>query len=651
MYRIRSSSGEEAVFKTLEEFNAAVRSGIITAEDEIFHSRANKWLDVKSHPHYRSALGLGEENGNGTGPRHTPAGTAKPSLSPFGVQAAPPSLTKPARHHSGQRPAIGTAPRPVLGDSQKQPALTSSGARPALTQVRPALNQPTAPKPTTPSAPAAFAPNSPAAVEPTAAPQSAAPQATAPVAAPAEPTPPPKPKKSKELLFLDVEIPKPKPAPKPEPVEHDFLVTHDGLGSPVRNSSGHRSVIEDRAPVAAPPAPEPVKEKTESKPAENGANVWTPTLDRSPFSNLTVQPSVPKPRPQAHVDLEVEAPLVEPVAPPAPIHHRPEKSKMGLVAGGVGAFALLGIVAFVWKPWASNGASAEVAAPTSVATAAANPATTTGNHPANGSQLVQPANAQSGPNSGKLVPAGQQTSAAAGDKSLPAPVDSGQSDQIVAAVRPDFRSAKLDVSAPDVEVAAISSGGSGVAPSELTRRFGVAATALRQDLGSKLMAAGFIRIFSASRLSSSEGITDASTAWSAGSEAITQYRTRIAKIEKAYDDSVLASQRSGKWPPDELRAWAGRTSFVEPNDLTQASDLMFKQVMDVLVLLSKQQGQFEVKGGAFAFKDLNAKQEYNAKRIWIAQRMDAWSSTPESARPLTVTQILKALGDGLPGVQ
>src|SRR5262245_24699174 len=166
MYRIRSSSGEEAVFKTLEEFNAAVRSGIITAEDEIFHSRANKWLDVKSHPHYRSALGWDEENGNGNGPRHTPPGTAKPSLSPFGVQAAPPSLTKPARHHSGQRPAIGTAPRPAIGDSQKQPALTSSGARPALTQVRPSLNaQPVAPKLSTPSAPAAFAPNSPAAVE------------------------------------------------------------------------------------------------------------------------------------------------------------------------------------------------------------------------------------------------------------------------------------------------------------------------------------------------------------------------------------------------------------------------------------------------------------------------------------------------------
>jgi len=647
MYRIRSSSGEEAVFKTLEEFNAAVRSGIIAAEDEIFHSRANKWLDVKSHPHYRSALGLGEENGNGHAPRLTPAGSAKPTLSPFGVQAAPPSLSKPARQHSGQRPAIGTAPRPATTDSLKQPAVTSSGVRPALTQVRPQLNSPAmAPKLTMPSAPSAAATTSSVATEPVAAPQSAQPHAAAP-AAPAEQTRPPRPKKSKELLFLDVDLPKPKPAPKPEPAQDEFLIAGDGIDSPIRNSNGHRT-INDSAPVEALPGPELAQDKHAStKPAENGGNVWTPTLDRSPFSNIAVQPSVPKPR--AHVDLEVEAPPVEPVQPPAPIHHRPEKSKMGLVAGGVGALALLGVVAF-WKPWASNGSNP---APTTVATAAepSTGATTASGKPANGSQLVQTANAQSTSNTGKPAATAQQNPATGAEKPVPAPVDSGQSEQIVAAVRPDFRSAKLDMSAPDVEVAAITSSGSGVSPSELTRRYGAVATSAREDLYSKLMAAGFIRIFSASRLSTSEGITDAASAWKGGSEAIAQYRTKITRIEKAYDDSVLASQRSGKWPPNELRAWAGRQSYVEPTDLTQASDLMFKQVSDLLALLDKEQGQFEVKGGAFAFKDLNAKQEYNAKRIWIAQRMESWSSTPESARPLTVTQILKALGDGLPGVQ
>jgi hypothetical protein len=496
---------------------------------------------------------------------------------------------------------------------------------------------------TLPSAPAAVATNSSVAAEPVAAPQSSQPQAAAPAAAPAEPALPPKPKKSKELLFLDVDLPKPKPAPKPEPAQDEFLIAGDGVDSPIRNSSGHRT-INGSAPVEALPGPELAQDKKAStKPAENGGNVWTPTLDRTPFSNIAVQASVPKPR--AHVDLDVEAPQVEPAQPPAPIHHRPEKSKIGLVAGGVGALALLGVMAF-WKPWASNGSNT---APTTVATAA-DPGTAAGK-PANGSQLVQAASAQNTPNTGKPVASAQQNPAGGADKPVPAPVDSGRSEQIVAAVRPDFRSAKLDMSAPNVEVAAITSGGSGVSPSELTRHYGAAATAAREDLYGKLMAAGFIRIFSASRLSSSEGITDAASAWSAGSEAITQYRTRISRIEKAYDDSVLASQRSGKWPPNELRAWAGRASYIEPTDLTQASDLMFKQVSELLALLDKQHGDFEVKGGAFAFKNLNAKQEYNAKRIWIAQRMDSWSSTPESARPLTVTQILKALGDGLPGVQ
>ncbi|HSE67822.1 MAG TPA: hypothetical protein VLB12_12625, partial [Gemmatimonadales bacterium] len=540
---------------------------------------------------------------------------------------------------------------------------TNSESRPGLTQARPALNTPAAaPKLTSPSAPTAVATTSPAVTEPVAGPQSEALQAATPAAAPVAPTPPAKPRKSKELLFLDVGLPKPKTPPRPDPLDAELFGPRGGHESTLGSSNGHGTITEDRAPVSAPPAPAPVqekaapvqekaapvqeraaptREKAASKPVENGSNVWTPTLDRTPFSNLAVPPSVPKPRPQAQVDLGVEAPPVELVAAPAPIHHRAEKSRMGLVAGGVGAFALLGIVAFVWKPWASNG-TPEAAAPTTVATAA--------DKAANGSQLVHPAGAQSVPNTGSPV-AGTAQNPPATDKPGSALVDSAKSDQIVAAVRPDFRAAKLDMSAPDVELSAITSGGSGVSPSELTRRYGVAASAARQELGSKLMAAGFIRIFSASRLSSSEGVTDVASAWSAGSEAISQYRTRITRIEKAYDDSVLASQRAGKWPPNELRAWAGRTSYVEPTDLAQASDLMFKQVSEVLYLLDKQQGQFEVKGGAFAFKDLNAKQEYNAKRIWIAQRMDSWSSTPETARPLTVTQILKALGDGLPGVQ
>ena len=176
-------------------------------------------------------------------------------------------------------------------------------------------------------------------------------------------------------------LPKPKPAPKPEPAQDEFLIGSDGIDSPIRNSNGHRT-INDNVPVAALPSPELAQDKKPSpKPAENGGNVWTPTLDRTPFSNIAVQPSVPKPR--AHVDLDVEAPKVEPVEPPVTIHRRPEKSKIGLVAGGVGALALLGVVAF-WKPWASNGVNT---APTTVASAATNPGTAVRRRPQTSERL------------------------------------------------------------------------------------------------------------------------------------------------------------------------------------------------------------------------------------------------------------------------
>jgi len=56
MYRIRSTSGIEMSFASLEEFTAAVQRGGVSSSDQIYHSRADRWLDVKSHPHYRLAI-------------------------------------------------------------------------------------------------------------------------------------------------------------------------------------------------------------------------------------------------------------------------------------------------------------------------------------------------------------------------------------------------------------------------------------------------------------------------------------------------------------------------------------------------------------------------------------------------------------------
>ncbi len=227
-------------------------------------------------------------------------------------------------------------------------------------------------------------------------------ESTAPAAAPPEPLPPPKPKKSKELLFLEVEPPKPKPAPKPEPAQEDVPTMGDGIDNSIRPSNGHRTINDDARPLLDTlPRPGLTPEKqSSSKPASDngrtsGLRLWIAARSaispwsrvcpsRGPTWNSLSKHRMSNRRPSLHL-----------------IHHRPEKSKMGLVAGGVGALALLGVVAFVWKPWASKGAGAEGATATTVATAPA------GSSP-DASQLVQRASAQGAPTTGKPTAAGGQ---------------------------------------------------------------------------------------------------------------------------------------------------------------------------------------------------------------------------------------------------
>jgi hypothetical protein len=56
MYRIRLTSGEEAVYRTIDELAIGVHSGVIGAEAEIFHKKSAKWLPIRLHPAFKAAL-------------------------------------------------------------------------------------------------------------------------------------------------------------------------------------------------------------------------------------------------------------------------------------------------------------------------------------------------------------------------------------------------------------------------------------------------------------------------------------------------------------------------------------------------------------------------------------------------------------------
>ena len=141
MYRIRRESGEEVTLGSIDEFGAAVAAGIVTAKAEIFHARAEKWLPIASHPHFKMAHD-----------RVTASAAQKPAAKTPVVTG---SGQRPAVSASGQRPAApqlrvmrpdAAAPAvPVDGVVSQKPAPRwNSAQRPAARAVAPKPSAPPA---------------------------------------------------------------------------------------------------------------------------------------------------------------------------------------------------------------------------------------------------------------------------------------------------------------------------------------------------------------------------------------------------------------------------------------------------------------------------------------------------------------------------
>jgi hypothetical protein len=376
------------------------------------------------------------------------------------------------------------------------------------------------------------------------------------------------------------------------------------------------------------------------------AAVVAPEAPRKPLG-------VPKPAVAEDMTIPGESLLVAPSVDHAVTSSAPQSPpaggrSIGMLAGASVAvlIAVAGLLA--WKPWSGrvpsppNGTqstpSAPLARPNEPATSppvASLPNTPTGTQPA----------AKPG------VPTAPVTKpvevAAKPDSSVARPAD----DQVIAAARPNFK-AEMSVPSSDLGLGSeIRTGTTAtvVPPTELTSRLEAAEKLAQLELGTKL--GGFHGLLAPNRLATADGVASARTAWASGAEVIRQYRARIARMESAYEDSVLTSQRAQRWSSEEMRAWAGHQSQAEPVETSQLADLMFSQVSEGLDILAALDGQYEIKGGLIAFKNSASATRYTSIRGWVEQRMQAWSATPESARANSVSAILRALGDGFPAIK
>ena len=534
MYRIRSAFGVETTFASLEEFTGAVQRGGVSPEDQIYHSRADRWLDVKSHPHYRLAIENGQPRERSAAPASEPPHgrtqvMAKPMLR--GEEPSQPAgdgflvmssgLDSPLRTAGGSRATTQTPePKAEVRPHDVVRVMPRVAVPPA---PPPVANAPaTAPPPEAPPAEVAPTVNRPAQVVPAAPIQKAAPQP-----APA----------------VHVEMKKPEPATPPAP-----------------------------APEPTPAAP-PVTRESSS------ADAWTSS------------------------------------SPEAPGHG---SRRPFLIGGAVAAVAAV-VTLLIWRPWTGD-STASIAAQT------VSDAPT----PVRDTALQEFAAAV----------------VAAAAAQPPEPVKAPEP-RVLAAVNPDLT---MDVTVPAAEVdlgsASSMNPTARLSPSEIARRLTAAEAQARAGLDRSLGA--FSNLLTPSRLGTLEAVKATRATWVASGDVIRAYRATIARLESAYNDSLLVAQRAQKWPAAELRAWSARPSYSEPAETSQIADLMVDQVAEGLDLLIASGGQYQFKNGRIQFASASDAARYSIIQSWVSNRRQQWTAMPASTQPATIRLLLSAVGDGLP---
>ena len=351
MYRIKLTSGDEANYGSIDELAQAVKAGTVTDTAAIYHARAEKWLPIASHPHYKMA---------------------KERVSPR------PAAGPATNGASGQRQGVtASGQRPALGASGQRPALGTTGQR-ASAPASPQATANGATQPGTSRVSAAERPVRAPVVQRRTAPQAAVPQ--------------PKPVPTKPVPT------KPVPVVSSEPPASNALglVLADGAieQEKVGQSPLAEVEIEQTPTIEAPEvvaqAPASVTIEQEPAPLKLVSNDAPPAADRielihpdrsvSPDAPMTVESigalgGVMEDASDGAMEIPVPIRDFAPVEP-AELHAVGARSRAPLFIGlGLAAAAAIGALVFLRKPSTPAPAVTETrTAPTPVTAPAAPPA-------------------------------------------------------------------------------------------------------------------------------------------------------------------------------------------------------------------------------------------------------------------------------------
>ncbi|HTK56191.1 MAG TPA: hypothetical protein VL295_05160, partial [Gemmatimonadales bacterium] len=230
MFRLRSKSGDESVFRTAEEIRSALLSGFVTPDAQIWDAELKGWVPLLEHALYKqiAAPAPGRKSGSVKGP---PSGSTKAIPTTPAAPKVPPKLVikRPGDAGTTSMPAVKPPVPPAAPPAPPKPA-PPADEMPDLELID--LDLTPDPEPVAPPAPA------PKPVPP--APKPAPPPpprvSVPPAAPPAPPAAPPK-----------RPTPPPAPTPEPEPVAAEARVSAPRLSTPRITMGAGMGVVPEEA--------------------------------------------------------------------------------------------------------------------------------------------------------------------------------------------------------------------------------------------------------------------------------------------------------------------------------------------------------------------------------------------------------------------
>ncbi|HSR90883.1 MAG TPA: hypothetical protein VLK88_06225 [Gemmatimonadales bacterium] len=164
-------------------------------------------------------------------------------------------------------------------------------------------------------------------------------------------------------------------------------------------------------------------------------------------------------------------------------------------------------------------------------------------------------------------------------------------------------------------------------PEELAVRRDLARDRQANALDQGISKLAFTRLFTPSRLSTSDSVRLTRRAIGPLRTILTQYRTSVAEIDITYQDSAERLGASGVWPVGALTSWKAAGPAGEDKEEVAQSDSLLGAIDRLFALLSEEDGKYQSNEESISFSNASAAADYDGIRNLI-EHLTEFDSTP-----------------------